>query len=171
MRRFFKQNSKREGFTLIELLIVVTIIGILAAMSMVSLSSGRERTRDVRRLSDIKQLSNTLEIEDTLSVNTKLVGCVLKDDKISECTGPGDFGVDITTKLIDPSTKGDGIACSAIASAGACDYSITAANATTADYNICFYLEANSSLGDAGFFQISEGGAITARTLNCVADR
>lgn len=38
-----KMNKK--GFTLVELLVVVSIIGILAGIVLVSLNSGRERTR------------------------------------------------------------------------------------------------------------------------------
>jgi len=55
-----KKNNK--GFTLMELLIVVAIIGLLASMILVGLSSFRSRGRDARRVADVKQVQNGLEI-------------------------------------------------------------------------------------------------------------
>jgi prepilin-type N-terminal cleavage/methylation domain-containing protein len=55
-----KNNNK--GFTLMELLIVVAIIGLLASMILVGLSSFRTRGRDARRVADVKQVQNGLEI-------------------------------------------------------------------------------------------------------------
>jgi len=45
-----------------ELLIVVAIIGLLASMILVGLSSFRSRGRDARRVADVKQVQNGLEI-------------------------------------------------------------------------------------------------------------
>jgi len=53
-------KTKKFGFTLIELLVVISIIGILASMSTVSLNSARRKARDVRRLSDGSQLQLAL---------------------------------------------------------------------------------------------------------------
>ena len=56
---FFK---KRAGFTLIELLVVVAIMGLLAALAVISLNSARARARDASRISNIKQVQTALEL-------------------------------------------------------------------------------------------------------------
>lgn len=57
-----KNISKQKGFTLLELLIVVAIIGLLASMILVGLSSFRTKGRDARRVADLRQIQNGLEI-------------------------------------------------------------------------------------------------------------
>lgn len=52
---------KKAGFTLIELLIVISIIGILAALAMVSFTGPQRQTRDAGRKSDLRQYSTSLE--------------------------------------------------------------------------------------------------------------
>jgi len=51
-----------RGFTLIELLLVISIIGLLTSISVVSLAGVRDRARDARRLTEMKQLQALLEI-------------------------------------------------------------------------------------------------------------
>lgn len=53
---------KQKGFTLVELLVVVAIIGMLAAIVLVSLGPARQRARDARRQADIRQVSTALEL-------------------------------------------------------------------------------------------------------------
>jgi len=53
---------KNKGFTLIEILIVVAIIGILASIILVGLSSFRSQGRDARRIADLHQVQNALEL-------------------------------------------------------------------------------------------------------------
>lgn len=56
----FHKNSL--GFTLIELLVVISIIGLLASVALVALSSARQKGRDVTRLSDMAQMNTGLEL-------------------------------------------------------------------------------------------------------------
>lgn len=55
-----KRNSL--GFTLIELLIVISIIGVLAAVGFVSYSSAQSKARDSRRKQDLKSIATALEL-------------------------------------------------------------------------------------------------------------
>lgn len=51
-----------EGFTLVELLVTISIIGILASITVVSVGSVRQIARDSKRLADIKQLQTAAEL-------------------------------------------------------------------------------------------------------------
>lgn len=58
-----KATSKAKGgFTLIELLIVIAIIGLLATLAIVSLTTAQRKARDTKRIADIKQLQNAVEL-------------------------------------------------------------------------------------------------------------
>ena len=57
---YLKQNRKK-GFTIIELLVVISIIGLLSTISVVSLNGARIKSRDAKRVSDIKQIKTGLD--------------------------------------------------------------------------------------------------------------
>lgn len=59
-----KENKDRKritGFTLIEMLVVISLIGILAALALVSFSSSQKQARDTTRKSDLRQYQTALE--------------------------------------------------------------------------------------------------------------
>src|SRR3989338_243415 len=54
--------NHKHGFTLIELLIVITIIGILASLTLASYSGAQAKSRDGVRKSDLSQMKRALEL-------------------------------------------------------------------------------------------------------------
>lgn len=55
-------KSKSFGFTLIELLVVITIIGILAGLTLASFGSAQGRSRDSRRKTDLDAIKKAFEL-------------------------------------------------------------------------------------------------------------
>ena len=51
----------KKGFTLVELLVVISIIGVLASLALVSFGPSQKQARDVQRKSDLKQYQTALE--------------------------------------------------------------------------------------------------------------
>lgn len=54
--------NNHKGFTLVELLVVMSIIGVLAALGLGSFMTAQARGRDAQRKSDLKQVSHSLEL-------------------------------------------------------------------------------------------------------------
>jgi len=157
------RGKKKKGFTLIELLVVIAIIGLLATLAVVSMSSARAKARDAKRISDIRQMSTIIDVEDAANPATSttgnLTGCTGQRVLANTCTGPGD--VSAFANFTDPTTPGT--ACNAAPTA-TCGYAMArgdgGANANTANYQICFWLEQPSSGLLAGEKRIGTSGVI-----------
>lgn len=52
--------TRKSGFTILELLVAITIVGILAAVSVYSLSITRATSRDAKRVSDVSVMRAAL---------------------------------------------------------------------------------------------------------------
>lgn len=90
----------KHGFTLIELLIVISIIGILAALVLTNVQGVRERARDARRKSDLASIKSSLRLyyndqkSFPTSSNGNIVGC---GDTITSCDwGQSRFAINDT---------------------------------------------------------------------------
>ncbi|KKQ58329.1 MAG: fimbrial protein pilin [Parcubacteria group bacterium GW2011_GWC1_38_17] len=57
-----QRKPASRGFTLLELLVVISIIGLLASIALVSLDSARKKTRDTQRLSDMAGIQKALRL-------------------------------------------------------------------------------------------------------------
>ena len=51
----------KKGFTLVELLVVISVIGLLSTVAVVSMGTARQKARDTTRIATMKQLATGLE--------------------------------------------------------------------------------------------------------------
>jgi len=55
-------RKNKIGFTLIELMVVISVIGLIAGMTMVSMRDARAKARDARRKQDLAAIVSAMEL-------------------------------------------------------------------------------------------------------------
>src|SRR3990167_7525740 len=92
-------SKAKKGLTLIELLIVIAIIGLLATLAIVSLTTAQQKARDTKRVADIKQLQNAVELFYSETTAYPLTTAAVNETWVEFGTAIEDY---ITNVPIDP---------------------------------------------------------------------
>ncbi|HCC84382.1 MAG TPA: hypothetical protein DEP87_01760 [Candidatus Pacebacteria bacterium] len=92
-----KKFPSRSGFTLLELLVVVSIVGILIAISAAAFSTAQKKSRDARRRGDIKTLQNAFEQYNSLNSGAYAAACSTMTSYSGTTILPGGIPVDPKT--------------------------------------------------------------------------
>lgn len=149
---------KKKGFTLIELLIVIAIIGLLATLGIVSMSSARAKARDAKRISDLGQIRSAMELHFNDNGTYKLEDCSKEEEPvlIQSCPDDGITYID-WSEFKDPrgsKEHPDGEPCDGQSEddVDSCNYAWTEFPNST-DYEVCAFLEEESDK-----FPDQEGG-------------
>lgn len=143
------------GFTIVELLIVVVIIGILAAITIVSFNGVQVRARDAARIQKIKDISKAIELYKVDNGSYPQI----KDGASTEgsCGSPTEnWGHCDRSKelsdLIAPYMKLDPVSLSS-ATQGAYTYYYTSQESDNYQtYGMMVNLEGSGGQNDGGFF-------------------
>jgi type II secretion system protein G len=124
----------KRGFTLVELLVVISIIGILLALSVFGIQGSREASRDAKRKADLELVRSGLEIykSDCGDYPAALSSPLVGDGSPTSCAVANTY---ISSVPTDPSSPGR-------------SYRYSRLTATT--YEICTALEQGSGTVTCG---------------------
>lgn len=79
----------KNGFTLVELLVVISIVGVLMAVSIFGLQGARESSRNARRKADLELIRSGLELYRSdcnfYPIGSSLPASLVGDDSTSTC--------------------------------------------------------------------------------------
>lgn len=145
--------DKLRAFTLVELLVVVSIIGLLATIIMVSLSGIGEKGNNAKRLSDMR------------SIHTALIASYYASVPYHFPTATEGIAELVTNKLLDSNPidpdSGSNYAYTPVSRAGAEGCLLTACK----DFTLCAGLEPFDATGTpAGYFKCDKDGCAESAT-------
>ncbi len=88
-----KTQRLQQGFALIELLVVLSIIGVLSGMVLVSVSEAKEKARDSKRVQEIAQIDNAIQLyKSDHDGNVPLLASSGQNCSYTHELGPGEEG-------------------------------------------------------------------------------
>lgn len=141
----------KNGFTLIELLVVISVIGILMGVSLFGIQGARESSRDSKRKADLETIRANLEIykadcnDYPTPVSNQVPSPLVGDATPTTCAVANTY---ISSVPTDPLLSGG-------------NFYRYVRGATNVTYELCAYLEGNTS-------SVTCGGAVTScGTANC----
>lgn len=94
--KLFSRQS--EAFTLVELLVVISIIGLMSSITVVSLNSARAQSRDAKRITEINRLQTALELYFDKNGTYPQINNASTSKKADGC-GQGGSWCDLETEL------------------------------------------------------------------------
>ncbi len=106
-------SKAKYGFTLIELLVVITILGILAGLTLATFSGTQERSRDSRRKTDLDAIKKALELAKQDSTGSyyypacspSAVSCIISGTNTNPQLTPGTGTPYLANVPTDPKTN------------------------------------------------------------------
>jgi prepilin-type N-terminal cleavage/methylation domain-containing protein len=149
-------QEDRAGFTIVELLIVIVVIGILAALVIVTYNGIQQKARDTERKTDIKALQGHLEAYwadnakyPCLASITSTCAADLNDSAFRTANLKG---LDLAA-FADPKNPTSQILCSS-ASANCYGYSATPSGCDDASAGDCSNYVLTANLESGGTFSV-----------------
>jgi len=141
-------ETDRGGFTIVELLIVIVVIGILAALVIVTYNGIQQKARDTERKTDIKALQGHFEAY--WADNAKYPTLANAND--SAFRTANFKGLDLAA-FADPKNAGSQQLC-ATAAANCYGYSVTPANCDNGTNGDCTNYTLTADLETGGTFSV-----------------
>ena len=141
-------KKKTSGFTIVELLIVIVVIGILAALVIVTYNGIQQKARDTERKTDIKAVQGQLEAY--WANNAKYPTLANLND--ATFRNANMKGLD-PAALADPKNAGSQAACAATA-ANCYGYAVTPAGCDNAANGDCDNYTLTATLESGGTFSV-----------------
>jgi len=154
-------RRNNRGFTIVELLIVIVVIGILAALVIVTYTGIQQRARDTERKTDINAIHGQVEAYYAQNGSYPGLGTQGSNDGINDSTWRSNNMKGLDPAALSPPGQGASTSLAAVASAIAYGYAVFQTDGTTA----CATVD-----GDCAVYTLTAnleaGGNYTKSSLN-----